>query len=156
MRPRKGHTPKLVQHWAYKRPTWKRLALRGEACDMSSQNRLSFNKNSPEVPIFHFLTDGREKGRIRHFCKKKGRIRRFLFERGNIRFFPSSCVSIFVCFCVYVNVMTCLYVNVMTFFSDQTTVLVEPHQKLLHQSTREHRHVYCLCPNRSQTRRRSS
>ena len=62
----------------------------------------------PEAPIFHFLTDGKEKGRIRHF-REKVKNPSFSLRDGTIRFFclhmrPSVSVSVRVC------------VNVMTFF----------------------------------------
>ena len=57
----------------------------------------------PETPIFHFLTDGREKGRIRHFLRKKRKNPSFSLRDCEIRFF---CLHFrvhlcpFLCVCV--------------------------------------------------------
>ena len=115
------------------------------------------SRRYPEAPTFHFLTDGRGKGQKSVIFSKKGRIRRFLFERVK-----SAFLSVFTCvhICLFLCVCECddLCVCERDQFFSRAFAFVISHspptkplylssrtRKLLHQNTREHRHVYCHC-----------
>ena len=84
----------------------------------------------PEAPIFHFLTDGREKGRIRHFLRKKRKNPSFSLRDCEIRFF---CLHFCVHLCPFLCVCVCecrdfSWISAFAFMKVTPAVFVEPQE----------------------------